>query len=701
MSSTNWPVVGGGSQYWKDPVADFASLPASGNVGEIRATLDTDNLYEWNGSTWQLLLNSSGTVIGPASATDNALARFDGTTGKILQNSLVTVDDAGGLSAPALNGPLTGAVTGNVTGNLTGNVTGNVTGNLTGNVTGNVTGSVTGAASLNVLKAGDTMGGPLVLPSDPTLALQAATKQYVDSVGAGLDVKASVVCATTANITLSGEQTLDGILTSTSRVLVKNQTAPAENGIYVSAAGAWARSTDMDAWVEVPGAFCFVETGTLYADCAFVCSANAGGTIGVTAITWSQFAGAGTYTAGQGLTLTGTSFAITALTVSRAVATDGSGNPVAATTTATELGYVNGVTSAIQTQLNTKLAADVNGNLAGINSFIDGFATTASAAGTTTLVVGSKKIQQITGSSGQTIQMPVVNTLVLGMEYFIINSQTGGQTIDMRSSGNNSLGTINAGNCMLLKCILITGTGTASWYVRQIKTTWGIADGGTNVTSVTTTPTGSAFAGWDANANMSANNFLNGYTTTATAAGTTTLTVSSTYDQYFTGATTQICKLPVASTLALGCKFRIVNNSTGLVTVNSSGSNAVQVMAAGSIAIVSCILTSGTTAASWEVQYVCPEYVTTSLVVVSSNVTLTDKGIHLVDTSSARSLAFPNPATCKIFTIKDKTGTCSTNNITLTRFASEKIENVAASYVLDSDYGAWDFVSDGTDFWLI
>ncbi len=139
---------------------------------------------------------------------------------------------------------------------------------------------------------------------------EAATTAYVDSVASGLDIKPSVLCATTANITLSGEQTLDGIITSASRVLVKNQTTPSGNGIYVSGAGTWSRAADMDAWTEVPDAFVFVERGTLNADTGWVCTSDAGGTIGSTAITWSQFSGAGSYTAGTGLALTGTQFAI-------------------------------------------------------------------------------------------------------------------------------------------------------------------------------------------------------------------------------------------------------------------------------------------------------------------------------------------------------------------------------------------------------
>jgi hypothetical protein len=91
-----------------------------------------------------------------------------------------------------------------------------------------------------------------------------------------------------------------------------------------------------------------------------------------------------------------------------------------------------------------------------------------------------------------------------------------------------------------------------------------------------------------------------GYSTTATAAGTTTLTVSSNYKQYFTGSTTQTIVLPVVTTLTLGHTFEIHNNSTGSLTVNSSGSNLVGTIQANTTAVCTCILVTGTTAASWD-----------------------------------------------------------------------------------------------------
>lgn len=162
-----------------------------------------------------------------------------------------------------------------------------------------------------VNKGGDTMTGLLILSGDPVANLGAATKQYVDSVAQGLDPKASVKAATTGAITLSAPQTIDGVaVVAGDRVLVKNQAAAQDNGIYIVQAAAWTRAADMDAWTEVPGAFCFVEQGTALADTGWVCTSNAGGTLGTTAITFVQFTGAGTYSAGTGLTLSGTTFSI-------------------------------------------------------------------------------------------------------------------------------------------------------------------------------------------------------------------------------------------------------------------------------------------------------------------------------------------------------------------------------------------------------
>lgn len=141
----------------------------------------------------------------------------------------------------------------------------------------------------------------------PTAGTDAATKDYVDSVSQGLDIKASVRVATTANITLSGTQTIDGVSLSTSdRVLVKDQTIGAQNGIYLVQSGAWARAADADANGEVTaGLFTFVEEGTSNQDSGWVLTTNNPITLGTTALTFTQFSGAGSVIAGAGLTQSG------------------------------------------------------------------------------------------------------------------------------------------------------------------------------------------------------------------------------------------------------------------------------------------------------------------------------------------------------------------------------------------------------------
>lgn len=159
---------------------------------------------------------------------------------------------------------------------------------------------------------GGTISGELFLNHVVTDPKHGATKEYVDNLSQGLDVKDSVLVATTANITLSGTQTIDGVaLVAGKRVLVKDQTAKSENGIYTVASGSWTRSSDMNSWGEVPGSFCFVEEGTLYADTGWVCTSDITGILGTNDINWSQFAGVGTYTAdGEGLELTGNQFGL-------------------------------------------------------------------------------------------------------------------------------------------------------------------------------------------------------------------------------------------------------------------------------------------------------------------------------------------------------------------------------------------------------
>lgn len=125
----------------------------------------------------------------------------------------------------------------------------------------------------------------------PSSGTDAANKDYVDSTIATalspFTAKGTVRAATTANITLSGAQAIDGVsVIAGDRVLVKNQSTGSQNGVYVCASGSWARSSDMDAWSEIPGAWVTVQEGTTNADTVWLGTADLGGTLGSTSVTF-------------------------------------------------------------------------------------------------------------------------------------------------------------------------------------------------------------------------------------------------------------------------------------------------------------------------------------------------------------------------------------------------------------------------------
>jgi hypothetical protein len=171
----------------------------------------------------------------------------------------------------------------------------------------------TADATASKLVKRDSNGNAKV--ATPTDAAHIATKGYVDAARQGLDVKQSVRVATTGAINLSSDlqagDVIDGVtLVAGDRVLVKNQSTALENGIYVAvASGAASRSSDANGTADTgelkPGTFTFVEEGTTNSDKGFVVSTNGTITIDTTAIAWTQFSGAGSFTSGNGLSQDG------------------------------------------------------------------------------------------------------------------------------------------------------------------------------------------------------------------------------------------------------------------------------------------------------------------------------------------------------------------------------------------------------------
>jgi hypothetical protein len=194
-------------------------------------------------------------------------------------------------------------------------------------------GDITGALGYTPLnKAGDALSaGDLTLFQDPTSAMHATTKQYVDAVALGFSGNQTTVRAATtgSNITLSGgaPSTLDGVtLAANDYILVKDQSSGAENGIYEvttlgsGANGTWTRRTGYDTSAEVkPGLYAFVSEGTVNGDNGFALTTNAPITLGSTSLTFTQVSGLGQVVAGNGMTKSGNTLNIGTASTSRIV----------------------------------------------------------------------------------------------------------------------------------------------------------------------------------------------------------------------------------------------------------------------------------------------------------------------------------------------------------------------------------------------
>lgn len=195
----------------------------------------------------------------------------------------------------------------------------------------------------NIPMAGFTFTGLAA----PTAAGQAAeyswTLGQITSAIEGRNTKDAARMASTGNLALTGVQTVDGIAGAAGdRVLVKNQTAGAENGIYVMQSGAWTRAPDQNAAGEYrTGDFVFVEFGATQGATNWTVTTTGTITIGTTPVTWTQVGAASSYTAGNGLTLTGSVFAVGA----------GTGIAVAAGTTSVD-------TAVVLRKFNTQITGD-------------------------------------------------------------------------------------------------------------------------------------------------------------------------------------------------------------------------------------------------------------------------------------------------------------------------------------------------------
>jgi len=325
------------------------------------------------------------------------------------------------------------------------------------------------------------------ISTTPSSNTDIANKFYVDTVAQGLGPKAACQVATTANITLSGLQTIDGYTTlAGDRVLVKNQLSSQYNGIYIASASAWTRSTDMDVWSEVPGAYTVILNGG-QADQGWVCTASQTGTINVTAMPWVQFSGANTYFAGTGLSLSSNTFSITNTGVT--ANTYGSASAVSVFTvnaqgqitsaTTTSIAIANTQVSGLGT-MSTQNANSVAITGGSINGTTIGASTAAAITGTT-ITATSSFSGSGSGLTGTASALSIGGNAATATSATSAGSVTNSVTFNNSGSGAASGSSFNGASALTVSYNTVgapstTGTGASG--------TWGISISG-NAATVT------------------------------------------------------------------------------------------------------------------------------------------------------------------------------------------------------------------------
>jgi hypothetical protein len=337
------------------PAGTTAQRPSPAQAAMVRFNQDTNTLEFYDGTSWGSIGQGSVTSVAVTGSPGLTVGGSPITTAGTIT---LTLDaELQGLAGLSTNGLVAHTGTGTYIGRTITGVAGNIVvtdgDGIAGNPTidlapvtvssggtfqkltvdgfGRVTAVSAVAASditalvdtVYVNASGDTMSGPLDMGGNqitnlgaPVSGSDAATKNYVDAAVTGLSWKQAVRVATTApgnlNTDFEAGDVVDGVtLVAGDRILIKDQTAQAENGIYiVQASGAPLRAEDANAGTELVSAAVYVDEGTVNADTGWLQTTNAPITVGTSALVWVQFAGSSTYNAGTGLTLTGNTFAL-------------------------------------------------------------------------------------------------------------------------------------------------------------------------------------------------------------------------------------------------------------------------------------------------------------------------------------------------------------------------------------------------------
>ena len=479
-------------------------------------TASSNTIY--NGNSNVSIPASNGNIILSAAGNSNVIV-VSGTganiTGTLNVSANANVGNLGatGVVATTLGGSLTTNAQPNITsvGTLSAlDVTGNITSGanvVTDLIVGKTTSVSIEAAGSNqniFLKPSgtgvvDVWGKVLGNLAAPVASTDAATKDYVDSIAQGLhthdacgaatpDTLANISSGTVtydngtsgvgATLTTTGSYTtIDGVNVASAgfRILVKNEANAAHNGIYTYTSGTvLTRATDFNTPTEMAGGdFTFVQQGTLYNDTGWVMP-DPVTTVGTTAVNWTQFSGAGTYTAGTGLSLVGTQFSISNTTVT--AGSYGNGDTIA-TFTVNSQGQLTAaanvaVTANAANLTGTTLASTINSsNLTSVGTLSSVAITGNATAGNVYANSGTIGANLVTGTLTTSAQPNITSTGTLA------NLTVSGDVNLAASSGNVGIGNSSPGQKLTVAGTIESTTGGVKFPDGTTQTSAGINTG--------------------------------------------------------------------------------------------------------------------------------------------------------------------------------------------------------------------------------
>jgi hypothetical protein len=613
----------------------------TGSSVSVTGNVTGDNFFGTNTSVTgtQTAASTVGGVITGTSSSVTGTQTAASTVGGVITGTSSSVTGTQ-TAASTVGGVITGSsvsVSGNVTGGniLAGSgqisTSGNVNaGAVNTNSLVGTTITISGTSAAFSLTGNVDLGSRFINNlGTPVADADAATKAYVDEVAQGLDIKASVVYATTtalpaytynngasgvgATITANANGALSidsNAPTVGERVLIKNETAGNQpyNGIYVvtvagsgAAAFVLTRSTDFDNGSpsgEIPGAFTFVEAGTINADSGYVCTTNAPVTVGTTNIVWAQFSGGGSFTANTaaGLSLIGTQFNALVDNVTTAFISGNIAVKAGAQLTTPDIGAATGTSLSVTGTVTA--ASVVGGEITGSSTSVTGTTTAASVVGgvitgssvsVTGNVSGTNFFGTNTSVTGTQTAASTVGGVITGTSTSVTGTQTAASTVGgvITGSSTSVTGTQTAastvGGVITGSSTSVTGTTTAASVVGGVITGSSVSVTGnvtgdnffgtnTSVTGTTTAATGT-FSGNLSAANLNTvgnvtgtGGFFTGNVTAANFIGNVVGNISGNVDAG--GANTNI-QFNDADILAGSAAFTF-DKTSNLVTVSGN-----------------------------------------------------------------------------------------------------------------------------------